>query len=366
MTSSQSRKTVNREVVISFRRPSTLVADAFMDIPIQKPGKPPVGTGPFRPENDQSRTSHVAAQMTAFAGYYGGSPRVDQIAITTYPNVRAAWADMLRDRLDMLYEVGPEAIDTLRGAKNVTVYAFDRPFQYLMFLNTQNPKLHSSAVRKALNEAIDRSLVVRDGLAGHGTPSGGPVSPHHWAYQAAGTTFAYDPQSAAAMIGKPFVLKCLSLSEPPFEQIVLLVKQQLQAIGVDLQIEQVSGEQVATKLAKGDFESLLIDPSTGWSLQRAYRWWHSQGASNLSHYSNQHVDAALDRVRHALGESDYREAVGAFQKAVADDPPAIFLAWSERSRAISTRFDIKSEEGRDVLATLKMWQPRTDNRNAIH
>ena len=37
-----------------------------------------------------------------------------------------------------------------------------------------------------------------------------------------------------------------------------------------------------------------------------------------------------------------------------DDPPAIFLAWSERARAVSNRFVVPPPEaGRDVLSTLR-------------
>ena len=49
----------------------------------------------------------------------------------------------------------------------------------------------------------------------------------------------------------------------------------------------------------------------------------------------------------------YRAGVAAFQRAIVDDPPAIFLAWSERARAVSTRFDVPVEPGRDILSTLR-------------
>ena len=45
----------------------------------------------------------------------------------------------------------------------------------------------------------------------------------------------------------------------------------------------------------------------------------------------------------------YKAGVAAFQRAILDDPPAIFLAWSERARAVSTRFDVPVEPERDIL-----------------
>jgi peptide/nickel transport system substrate-binding protein len=255
----------------------------------------------------------------------------------------------------------------MRGAKNVAVFAFDRPFQYLIFLNPRHPKLKDARVRRALNEAIDREAVVRDGLGGHGTPSAGPVSQKHWAFRRPAKTFLYDPLLAAAWFGhQRMTIRCLTPSEAPFEQLALVVKQQLNAVGIDLQIESVPLDQLSAAIANPDFEMVLAEAALGGSLLRSYRWWHTNGASNATGYSSAAVDAALDRVRHSQNDREYADAVSAFEDAAAADPPAVFLAWSERSRAISSRFQVNNESGRDVLASLRLLRPATDNRNAIH
>jgi len=71
------------------------------------------------------------------------------------------------------------------------------------------------------------------------------------------------------------------------------------------------------------------------------------------------MDVALDRIRHAASDEEYRLAVGEFQRAVVENPPGIFLAWSERARAVNRRFDVAAEPGRDILTTLRSWRPAT-------
>jgi ABC-type transport system substrate-binding protein len=111
------------------------------------------------------------------------------------------------------------------------------------------------------------------------------------------------------------------------------------------------------RLPKRDFEAVLSDIVSGWSLFRPSRWSHSKGTLSNG-YSNPKVDAALDQVRHAVNDDDYRDGVAAFQAAIADDPPSIFLAWSGRSRAVTRRFSVpQPEPGRDVLQTLRSWHP---------
>ncbi len=52
------------------------------------------------------------------------------------------------------------------------------------------------------------------------------------------------------------------------------------------------------------------------------------------------------------------DGISAFQQAVIDDPPAIFLAWMERARAVSKRFVVPTAEpGRDILSNLRLWRP---------
>jgi hypothetical protein len=72
------------------------------------------------------------------------------------------------------------------------------------------------------------------------------------------------------------------------------------------------------------------------------------------------VSVALDRLRAAPTEADYKAAVAGFQQAMIDDPPAIFVAWSQRARAVSTRFEVPAEPGRDILRSLRLWRPASD------
>jgi hypothetical protein len=47
-----------------------------------------------------------------------------------------------------------------------------------------------------------------------------------------------------------------------------------------------------------------------------------------------------------------------------DDPPGIFLAWSDRLRAVSSNFDVHVEPGRDILLTMRSWRPALDSRTS--
>jgi peptide/nickel transport system substrate-binding protein len=357
------------KIVIRTRRPSPFVVESLTQVAIKKPGNQAIGTAPFM-ALPRAGTATTSAEMVAYPGYYLGPSSINRILISAYPSVRAAWADMLRDRIDMVYEVRDDQLDSMRSATTHSVYTFERPYQYLVVLNTRLPKLRSPDVRQALNQAIDRQALVREGLSGQGTPSTGPISQHHWAYRGGDSTFTYAPQAAAARLAKGvprnasdrplLTLKCLALPGAPYERLSLVLKKQLEAVGVFLDIENLGADRTLQALAANDYEAVLVDAISGWNLFQAYRWWSSGGDRNPG-FSDPAVNVSLDGIRGAASDEEYRSGVVAFQKAIADDPPAIFLAWDYRSRAVTRRLDVHAEAGRDVLASLRLWRPPADN-----
>jgi len=128
---------------ITLRHHSPFVLEA-LDIQQRSPGKNTAGTGPFEPAGAASPTDLVAN-----AHYYLGRPIVDRIVVSTYPTVRMAWAEMLRDHLDMLYDVGTDALDSIERSNKISVFTYVRPYQYVIVFNTRQAVFRSPRVRQA-------------------------------------------------------------------------------------------------------------------------------------------------------------------------------------------------------------------------
>jgi peptide/nickel transport system substrate-binding protein len=232
-----------------------------------------------------------------------------------------------------------------------------RPYTYLLQFNMRHPRLRHAGLRRALNAAIDRAALVEDVLQGRGIPANGPVWPSHWAYDATVPGFRYEPR---AVDGTPLRLSCI-FADAALERLALTIQRQLLTIGVQLDLELMPVDDALTRVTSGAFDLFLADATHGPSLLRPYLFWRTAGRYNWGGFSSPAVDAALDSIRHAASDDAYRAGVAAFQRAIVEDPPAVFLAWSERARAVSTRFDVPVEPGRDVLSTLRLWRPAVEN-----
>ncbi len=359
----------NDRLVFRLRNPSALLTDdlALNSLPVDGERG---GTGPFA-RSDAVRGG--LARVIAFPDYYQGRPGLDSIEIKQYPTVRAAWAAMMRDEVDMLYEVGREAWDFVQAESGVQVYAFPRAYVNALGFNTRDPTLRRKDVRRAINLAIDRDEIVRQVLRGRGRVAEGYIWPSHWAYDRAAPTYRFDPAEAARILDragfKPrmrdgraarLTLHCLVPDQmAEFESMALVLQKQLFRIRVDLDLEVVPAEELVGRLQRAEFQSFLVQLAGAKVLSLPYWFLHSPERDRASaiNWGYTAADKALDRIRYARSDDEVRAGVAELQRVLYDDPPAAFIAWDERARAVSRRFEIPTEPGQDILRTLWRWRP---------
>lgn len=352
----QIRATSESEVVFVMKQRSALLLEG-LDVSIDSARTTSGGTGAFVLVRD----ADTDAEMTANDSYWGGRPAIERVVFRKYPSLRSAWADLLRGEVDVLYEVGADALASLERSKHVNIIKVHRPYAFVIVLNQRLRSLGDSSLRRELNRAIDRQALLDHVFGGSGAPSEGPVDPRHWAYDDRAPRFHYRPRALDAY-GLTF--HCI-VPDPAYERLALAVQKQLAEVGVKMQLDLMSVDDAFSRVNKGDFEAMLADVVIGPPLVRPYLFWHSRGPHNWGSYSSPAVDPALDQIRHAPDDATYKAGVSAFQRAIVDDPPAIFLVSSQRAMAVSTRFVVPSDPGRDILSTLWRWQPRADRTSKL-
>lgn len=336
-------------------------------------GHPDVGTGPYQIVSRKGQD----ATLAVFPRYYHGRPALAGIDVVKYPTQRNAWTALMRGDIDMLYEVSRDSTEFVQSESTVHAYSFLRPYYIPLVFNMRNPALRNVEVRRAINEALDRDALIKDGMRGQGIPADGPVWPKHWAY-APPEPFRFDPASARARLdaagfrlkpsperGLPvrFGFTCLVFGDDSrFERLAALAQKELADVGIDMHIEPVESGKLVPRLASGDFDAFLFEFS-GPRLSRVYDFWRSHpGAMLNTGYSS--TDAVLDRIRTAQTDDETKVGVAELLRIMHDDPPAAFIAWQRSSRAVSTRFDVAAEPDRDVFTNIWMWRAALEQRQA--
>jgi peptide/nickel transport system substrate-binding protein len=352
---------------ITLSEPHSFFLEELSLVSLTMPGRPEIGTGPFKVvAADKQR-----ATLDAFDKYYRGRSPIAGLVITNYPTQRNAWAALMRGEIDMLYEVGQDAAGFVQADSTIKTYTFPRSYYNALVFNERHPVLKGAEVRRAINEALDRATLISEGMKGQGRPADGPLLPEHWAYSPPLHPFQFDPAAArlrfdnAGLRVRPgaggrmpsrFAFTCLMFADDSrFERLAVLAAKQLADVGVDMRLEPLPFEQFVTRLGTGDFDAFLFEMA-GKSLGWVYEFWHSHERGRLnSGYRS--ADAVLDRIRGARTDAEMRKGIADLQQILHDDPPAAFLAWQTTSRAVSTNFDVSQEPGRDILSNVWKWRP---------
>jgi peptide/nickel transport system substrate-binding protein len=352
-----------KRFVVRSRNPRLGLLDELVQLSLGE-GSEKLATGPFR--IDKLDDSGFSA--SAFHEYFQGRPGVERVEFRTFPSARSAWSALMRDEVDALYGVSREATEFMERDPSVRLYTFLRPYVATLFLNVNSSQLQDRNVRLGLSRAIHRKAILESAYQGHGRVADGPLWPEHWAITPGVRTAAFDPQSAIALFHsggdrgqKRIRVRCLvtNAEMQPFERMALVLQKQLFDAGVDMELQLVPVREFIGRLASGDFETALFEYAAG-TPSWVHAFWHSPrpGAPVWIKHGYSAADAELDAMQNARDEEEMKRAVAAVYKKMADDPPAIFIAWPEVARAVSTRFEVPVGKGRDIMGgNMWLWRP---------
>jgi ABC-type transport system substrate-binding protein len=357
----------DRRLLLTLHKPSSVKAEDLSSLIVDNGDADGLAlrTGPFK------LTSTDPVVLEPFAEYYQGKPSLERIEIRRYPTPRAAWTGMMRHEVNVLHEVSRDAIEFVEAGGDIRAYPLLRPYYTGLVFNMRHATLRRREVRLAINEAIDREELVRNGMRGHGRIAEGPFWPYHWAYPHGRFPVSFNPEAAklrldgaglkvgvrsSEQMRARFSFSCLTIADERFERIALLVQRQLYAIGIDMKIVPLTAPLLGARLDRGDFDAVLLEAVSGRILNWAYRLWHSPVVGSSRPFPTRYVaaNAALDHLQVARSDDQVREALADVMHVMRNDPPAAFLTWPREARAADTGFEIPYETDRDIFGTL--WQ----------
>ena len=358
------------EIVIRTGQPEGFLLSDIATSDFALPGSQ-IGTGPF-----VLKSQGPPIVLAAFERYRQGRSAIDRINIAEYDTQRAAWSAMMRDDINVLHDVTSDAVDFVEAESAIQTHSFTRNYYHVLVFNHRTPLFSQTAVRKALNEAVDRQQIVDLALKKRGTPTDNPVWPYHWAYQPNQDNYSYRPDAAGARLDavgltagrehgpgrmpSRFRFTCLIVAEDPrVERIALVLQKQLFNISIDMDVRPVPLKELRRHILTGDYEAALTEFVSTRSLSFVYGFWHSPAAGNAGFFDSGYrsADAALDQLRAAISKDEVRSAVAAVQRAFYEDPPAVFLDWMETARALSRNIVVPPNGPPDILTSIGQWRP---------
>lgn len=355
----------DHSLLINLSRPDTFLLTELNELRIVHPDDPDLGTGPYRLV---SRQPMVDAER--FRTYHGGMPGAPGVQILPFDSQRSAWAALMRGEVDAAQEITRDAVDFMERSTEIVTYASTQPFYIPFVFNHAHPAFRKREVRQAFELALNKAQIVERAMQGRGVVAHAPIWPDHWAYTAPQTPDSFAPAKAIELLeaagyaplaepgsGGRLTFRCLFWSEDPqYERIALMVQRQLSDIGVEVELEPVTLLELSERARSGDFDAFIARANAGRSMLFTYLFWHSRGATDVfwnTGYTG--ADGPLDRLRDSATDDEVRSAIQSLSERFRRDVPAVFIAWTDVTRAVSSDVLVNTDSP-DPFMSLWRWQ----------
>ncbi len=303
----------------------------------------PVGAGPFQFVRE---TAGEQLELTAYEDYYLGCPDFKTFVIKVVP-AASLTAGLLNGDIDV---VGAGSIplsdwETVKSSDNLVAQSITSySYQYMQFnLSEGNDTFQDAAVRTAFDKAIDKQLMVDQLMAGEGLVAVGPMPEYHPYYNEDLVPNTYDPEAAKSELeaaGFDFD-RTYTLLVPQGNQVreqsALIIQQNLKDIGITIEIETYDFATVLEMMRNGEFDLGLlgggsnIDPFESAVI---FKPGSAQNYSLLTDSKWYDLAAAGDSL---VDFDERKEAFDAFQAALVEDQPYIWLYHQNNLQAYSKR-----------------------------
>lgn len=303
----------------------------------------PVGAGPFQFVRE---TAGEQLELTAYEDYYLGCPDFKTFVIKVVP-AASLTAGLLNGDIDV---VGAGSIplsdwETVKSSDNLVAQSITSySYQYMQFnLSEGNDTFQDAAVRTAFDKAIDKQLMVDQLMTGEGLVAVGPMPEYHPYYNEDLVPNTYDPEAAKSELeaaGFDFD-RTYTLLVPQGNQVreqsALIIQQNLKDIGITIEIETYDFATVLEMMRNGEFDLGLlgggsnIDPFESAVI---FKPGSAQNYSLLTDSKWYDLAAAGDSL---VDFDERKEAFDAFQAALVEDQPYIWLYHQNNLQAYSKR-----------------------------
>lgn len=303
----------------------------------------PVGAGPFKYVKD---IAGEQLEMTANEDYYLGCPDFKTFVIKVVP-ATSLTAGLLNGEIDVvgagsipLSDWGTiESSDNL-VAESITSYAY----QYMEFnLSDGNDAFQDAAVRIAFDKAIDKQLIVDQLMAGEGQVAVGPMPKYHPYYNDALEGNSYDPNAAkSALEAANFDFnRTYRLIVPQGNQVreqsALIIQQNLKDIGIKVEIETYDFATLLEMMRNGDFDLGLLGGGSNIDPNESAVIVKPGSAQNYSLLTDGKWYDLAAKGDSLVNFNERKEAFDAYQAALVEDQPYIWLYHQNNLQAHSTR-----------------------------
>jgi len=285
-------------------------------------GRTPVASGPFYLKEWVEGSNMILARNDNFKTSLPfvtnkGPVLLEEINLLCIPEDLTRASELEAGSVDIVLDLPVSEVERFKNNEDVVVYESKTPgFAYIVF-NHSRPPFDDPTLRAAVSMAIDREEILKT-LDNTVEAQYSYLAPAMLCYseemqQLAKDTFPYDVEAAKAKLeeagwtdtdgdgivdkdGQPLSVTLINSSDDVRrDKIGPVIKAQLEAVGIAVEIEMYAGGADREVFLSGDYDIGLN--RTSWPDPDILTYIVGLAGDNYAHYSNPEVDAKLEEAR---------------------------------------------------------------------
>ncbi|MCD6358430.1 MAG: ABC transporter substrate-binding protein [Dehalococcoidia bacterium] len=310
-----------------------------------------VGTGPYMLV-DYSK-EHGTYLYKAFPDYYLGKPAVEELKLVKIGEQMIPAA--LKEGSVDYGGVSPDIVGEMEKEGFAVVMA-PRGWNAKLTINHNKEPLSTREFRQALAYAIDRDGLVEITQRGHGAAgSAGMIPPDSEWYNPNIEQYAYNPEKARELLegmgyqledgwfvkdGEPLELELLTQSRYGFVEVGEFIQQQLESIGIKIELRCLEGKSLDSRVDAWDFDLSVYGHGGLYEPSILNKVITGSGFNSARYEKNEILNQLLEEQRQEMNPVKRKELVQQIQAVYADVLPALTLYYPNWYSAHNSRVAI--------------------------
>lgn len=282
-----------------------------------------------------SYTPSQSIKLDVQKNYAGKAPSIKHILFNSIKDPSAQRLQLEKGDIDIAEGIPMDQIDQLKDNKAIHIYEDPSLLCSIVYLNNQKLPTSNKVFRQALSYAIDYHAIIDGAVKGRGQQLTSAVPGGMWGKDESIKGYSYNLDKAKELLAKSgenvTEINLLYSGHAAFDEAeALIIQNNLQQLGIKVNLEKVAWATFRQRADKGDFQMALgtwspdySDPQFFLSYWLDSSYWGLPG--NRSFYKNDEVDKLLREAEVMTDKEGRTEIYKKVQHIAFDDAPYLFL-----------------------------------------
>lgn len=299
----------------------------------------PIGSGPFKVETWAENRIALVRNEAAWR-----QPKLDSVTLVSVPDQTSRLQGLLSGSLDVAMNLAPEDRDSVEAEGGRLITYPSPSVSYVQFVTAKESPLTDVRVRRALNYAVNKELILEVMFEGAIEPTGQIAHPQAFGFNPEIAPYPYDPDTARALLAEAGyadgfeMISLMAGGGANDEQVQQQIAADLARIGVRMEVQRTTFAKYLEYMYQTGWPDRYLsfamvtsgfDPMHGYRT-RSCRW-------TPSYFCDEAAVPLIEAAESAFDPDERRRLVGTLLKHEHDNPPGILMWQTPAFDAVASR-----------------------------